>query len=193
MDYLQGVKELALRHGLKFHLDGARICNAEAATGIRLADWAATADTVSCCLSKGLSAPIGTVLVGDDDVIREARRVRKLFGGGMRQVGVIAAAGLVALRDMRARLVEDHRRAKVLAAGLNAKPGLAAEEPETNLVYVDTPKGKASAVAARFAEEKVLCIPIGPSRVRFVTHNDVDDDDVRRALSVALSEGDLTS
>ncbi len=193
LDYLREVRELTRRHGIKFHLDGARICNAEAATGIRLSDWAATADTVSCCLSKGLSAPIGTVLVGDDAVIREARRVRKLFGGGMRQVGIIAAAGLVALRDMRGRLVEDHRRAKILAEGLNAKPGLAAEEPETNLVYVDTPTGKASAVAARFAEDNVLCIPIGPSRVRFVTHNDVDDDDVQRALAVALSEEEFQS
>ncbi len=193
IDYLREVKELADRHGIKFHLDGARICNAEAATGIPLADWAATADTVSCCLSKGLAAPIGTVLVGTEEVIREARRVRKLFGGGMRQVGVIAAAGLVALRDMRGRLVEDHRRAKVLAAGLNEKPGLSAEEPETNLVYVATPKGAAASVAARFAKDDVLCIPIGPSRVRFVTHNDVDDEDVGRALAVDLKPEDLAS
>ncbi|MCA9322563.1 MAG: aminotransferase class I/II-fold pyridoxal phosphate-dependent enzyme [Planctomycetes bacterium] len=186
LDYVQTAAELARARGLKVHLDGARICNAAAATGIALSEWAAPFDSLTCCLSKGLAAPIGTVLMGDADFILAARRARKLFGGGMRQVGVIAGPALVALRDMRDRLVDDHRRARDLAAGLSRKPGLRAATPETNLVYMDTPEGQAASIAERFAEAGVLAIALDPSSIRFVTHHDIDDDDVARALAVSI-------
>ena len=186
LEYLRAVRAFADEHGLRVHLDGARIANAEAATGIPLAEWAACADTVSCCLSKGLAAPIGTILLGDATTMRRARRARKVLGGGMRQAGVIAAAGIIALRDMRGRLKEDHARARRLAEGLAAKEGVRVAPPETNLVYVETRKD-AGKIAARLEEEGVRTVALGPHTLRFVTHKDVHDDDVQRALEAPVS------
>lgn len=186
LDYMRDVRGLADEAGLRVHLDGARIANASIASGVSLADMAECAHSVTCCLSKGLSAPVGTVLMGDAEFIAEGRRVRKVLGGGMRQGGVIAAAGLVALRDMRERLADDHRRAASLAAGLDALEGWDVVVPETNIVYVDVP-GPAAAAAEAFGEHDVATIALGPETLRFVTHKDIDDPDVERALTAAAT------
>lgn len=181
LEYLQSVRGLAREEGLKVHLDGARIANAEAASGVSLAAWGACADSVSCCLSKGLGAPVGSLLVGDESFLREARRVRKLLGGGMRQAGLLAAAGLVALRDGRARLVDDHRRAADLARGFQAIPGVEVVAPETNMVYLAI-RGRAAAAQDVLGEAGVLTFALDADRMRFVLHKDLGDEDVTRAI-----------
>ena len=183
LDYVRDVGEFCREKGLTLHLDGARIANAEAATGISLADWAAPVDSVTCCLSKGLAAPTGTLLIGTRDFIARARRVRKVFGGGMRQVGILAAAGLVALRDMRARLVDDHRRASDLARALNELDEVDIVAPATNLVYANL-AFDAAPFADALESRDVLAISLGPRQIRFVTHADVDDESIARAVEV---------
>jgi threonine aldolase len=161
--------------GLKVHLDGARLFNAEVATGIPAREWCENVDTVSVCSSKGLGAPVGSLLAGDEETIREARRARKAFGGGMRQAGVIAAASLYAFEHHVERLVEDHERARKLAEGL-AKAGYAVEMPETNIVLVEV--GNPEKFLAELAEEGVLATPHTASTIRCVTHHDVGDEEV---------------
>lgn len=163
----------ARRLGLEVHLDGARLFNAEVATGIPAREWCHYAGTVSVCSSKGLGAPVGSLLAGEEETIREARRARKAFGGGMRQAGVIAAASLYAFEHHVERLAEDHERAKRLAAGLNAA-GYLVDPPETNIVLVhveDT--GEFLRVLAR---EGVLATPRSKSTVRLCTHLDVGNE-----------------
>jgi threonine aldolase len=172
------VLELARTSGLKVHLDGARLWNAHVATGVPLAELAAGFDTVSVCLSKGLGAPVGSVLVASADRIAEARVWRKRYGAGMRQVGIIAAAGRYALEHHVARLADDHARARRLAAGLGADPS----SVPTNIVVLDV--ADASIVAAKAREEGVLVSALGPRFLRLVTHLDVDDDAVDRAIDV---------
>lgn len=186
LDYMKSIRGLADEHGLRVHLDGARLCNASAATGISLSDYASVADSVSCCLSKGLGAPVGTVVAGSSEFVREARRVRKVFGGGMRQAGVLAAPGLVALRDMRERLVEDHRRAAELARGFSECPGLSVVDPETNMVYVTCP-GRAPTIADSLREHNVWTLALDADTLRFVTHKDLDDGDIRSATEAIKS------
>ncbi|QYJ16995.1 L-allo-threonine aldolase [Rubrobacter xylanophilus DSM 9941] len=169
----------ARRHGLRVHLDGARLFNAQVATGIPAREWAAHADTVSVCSSKGLGAPVGSLLAGDEETIREARRVRKAFGGGMRQAGVIAAAALYAFENNIERLAEDHERARRLAGGL-AAAGYEVEPPETNMVLVrveDVP-----GFLRELARREVLATPGRPGYVRFCTHLDVGDEEIERAV-----------
>lgn len=185
IDFIRNARAFTLRHGMKLHMDGARIANAAAATEIPLAEYASLADSVSCCLSKGLAAPVGTVLMGNAEFIRQGRRTRKLFGGGMRQAGVIAAAGLVALRDMRDRLSEDHQRARNLADGLNQRDEFSVVAPDTNLVYVSCP-GRAKEFEQACAKNDVLTLALNNDTLRFVTHKDIDDDDVNRVLEVSL-------
>lgn len=186
--YLDEARRFADRFGLKIHLDGARICNAAAASGVPLHEWAARADSLSCCLSKGLGAPVGTLLLGTREFIRQARRVRKLFGGGMRQAGVLAAAGLVALRDGRERLIEDHRRARVLAEGFASRPdGFEVVAPETNLLYMKL-RGRARRFQDACARAGVLALAIDDDLIRMVTHKDIDDADIARALAVSLED-----
>ena len=136
-EYIAEAGELCARHGMALHIDGARICNAAASLGVSLATYAAPADSVSVCLSKGLGAPVGSVLVGPADYIRKARRLRKALGGGMRQAGVLAAAGLVALRDILPRLEHDHVKMRMLAAGLASVPGISLRDgpPATNIAF----------------------------------------------------------
>ncbi|BCW94455.1 MAG: threonine aldolase [Thermoanaerobaculum sp.] len=187
---------VAHKYGLKVHLDGARIFNAAMALGTTAAELARGCDSVMFCLSKGLAAPVGSMLVGDADFIAEARRVRKLFGGGMRQVGVLAAAGIVALTTMVERLVEDHRRAKRLAEGLAELPGvvLDPERIQTNIVVFrlarpDLPGDETLPPNARFVaamkEHGVLCGAFGKEEVRMVTHYHITDPDVDHALAAA--------
>jgi threonine aldolase len=177
-DQVAAVQELARAHGLGLHLDGARLWNAHVATGTPLADLAAGFDTVSVCLSKGLGAPVGSVLASSAERIVEARVWRKRYGAGMRQVGVLAAAGLYALERHVARLTEDHARAKRLAEALGADPA----EVETNIVVLHT--GDAAAVARAAAEQDVLVSALGPQFLRLVTHLDIDDDGIDRAVDV---------
>jgi threonine aldolase len=185
------VREFCDRHGLLLHLDGARVCNAVVATGLAPAMIAAPFDSVSVCLSKGLGAPVGSVLLGSAEFARRAARARKLLGGGMRQAGIIAAAGLYALRHNIARLADDHRRARALAERIAAAGGLAVdlEAVETNMVFADTrPSGlRAAVVVKRLAARGVLCLDEGPFVVRFVTHLDVDDAGIEAASEIILS------
>ena len=172
------VVALAKEHGLGLHLDGARLWNAHVASGVPLAELAAGFDTVSVCLSKGLGAPVGSVLVSSAERIAEARVWRKRYGGGMRQVGILAAAGRYALAHNLARLADDHARARRLAAALGADPATV----ETNIVVLDVPA--AGAVAAKAREEGVLVSALGPRMLRLVTHLDIDDDGIDRAIDV---------
>ena len=168
---------------LRVHLDGARLFNAAVATGTPAREWAAHADTVSVCSSKGLGAPVGSLLAGDRETIHEARRARKAFGGGMRQAGVIAAAALHAFEYHVERLAEDHERARRLARGL-AEAGYEVEPPETNILLVRA-EGDAEGFLSALAREGVLATPMKAGQVRFCTHLDIGDEDVERTLEVA--------
>ena len=188
LEHILAVRGLCDRHELKLHLDGARLFNAVAATGIPAAKYAAAFDTVSICLSKGLGAPVGSVLVADAATIALARRARKLYGGGMRQAGIIAAAGRYALERNVARLADDQRRARWLAERLAALPGLEIDlaTVQTNMIFAGT-RGSgmpAADLVARLGEAGVLCLDEGPWTVRFVTHLDVDDADIEQAAAV---------
>jgi threonine aldolase len=176
---------LAKGRGLSVHLDGARLFNAAIATGIPGSVYAAQSDSVSFCLSKGLGSPVGSLLCGTREFVDKARRVRKLFGGGMRQVGVLAAAGIVALNTMIDRLAEDHRRAKRLAQGIAGLPGICveAESVQTNMVYFETAR-PASEFVQTLESEKVRCLATAPNRIRLVTHHDVDEEDIDRAIQI---------
>ncbi|MCA9103359.1 MAG: low specificity L-threonine aldolase [Planctomycetales bacterium] len=184
-----GVAELcgwARDNGLATHLDGARLFNAVAATGVAAADWAAPFDTVSVCFSKGLGAPVGSAIVGPRELIeRRAVRVRKLFGGGMRQAGVIAAGALYALEHHRQRLVDDHRAATAIAEAVRQCEGLSVlgGRAETNIVIfqIDAPPGTNRTMVDALAERGVLAITVGHTSVRLVTHLDVSLDDAVRA------------
>ena len=184
LERMRAVAAAARVHGLSVHLDGARLWNASVATGIPIAEWAAVADTVMMCFSKGLGAPIGSILAGPAPLIREARRVRKLWGGGMRQVGILAAACLHALDHNFARLAEDHRRARALAAGLAAAPGVTVDAPDTNLIYIRLERAAPDALALLAALEShgVRMSQYGPRLLRAVTHLDVDDRGITRAV-----------
>jgi threonine aldolase len=177
-----GVAAEARGLSIKVHLDGARLFNAAVATGLPAWEWCEHADTVSVCSSKGLGAPVGSLLAGDDETIREARRARKAFGGGMRQAGVIAAASLHAFEHHIERLAEDHERARKLAAGLE-KSGYTVEPPETNIILVEVEK--AEAFLRAFAEQGVLATPWGKSTVRMCTHLDIGDEETTAAIEAA--------
>jgi threonine aldolase len=167
------------------HMDGARLFNAEAASGVPASELASGATTVMCCLSKGLCAPVGSLLAGAEDLMREARLARKRLGGGMRQAGVLAAPGLVALRDMVDRLPEDHARAARLAEAVVSRwpeCGLDPAAVRTNIVTFVHPEP--DKLLAYLERNGVLAHAIAPDTVRFVTHHDVDDAAIERAISV---------
>lgn len=176
----------ARSHGLKTHLDGARLMNAVVATGIEAARWAKHFDTVGICFSKGLGAPVGSALAGPNDLIRDALRRRKVLGGGMRQAGVLAAAALFALDHHVDRLAEDHANARRLADGIRRIDELVLdpEEVDTNIVFfrVDSSWGTAGELSAALAERGVQMLATGPQTLRAVTHLDVDEKAVDRAL-----------
>jgi threonine aldolase len=186
-EYTRAVSDLAHSHGMLLHLDGARIFNAAIALGVPAADLAAPADSVTFCLSKALCAPVGSVLCGSRDFIERARRIRKQLGGGMRQAGVIAAAGIVAMESMIDRLAEDHARAKALARGLAAIPGvqIISGQPASNMVFVELDEAvpvDAAQVAAALAKKGVKVGTIGTRRFRLVTHYWIDDTAVNSAV-----------
>ncbi|MEM7409769.1 MAG: low specificity L-threonine aldolase [Myxococcota bacterium] len=180
LDALRAACEAGRELGLGLHLDGARLWNAVIETGVPATDWAAPFDTVSFCLSKGLGAPVGSLVCGSRERIREVHRARKLLGGGMRQAGILAAAGLHALDHHIARLADDHAHARRLAEGLEAR-GIAVEgAPETNIVMFRARNTRAFAGALR--ERSVLANPVAPGRFRAVTHLDVSRADIDEAL-----------
>lgn len=177
---------VAHRHSLPVHLDGARIHNSAAALGVPAAEIAEGCDTVMFCLSKGLGAPVGSVLVGDTDAMDEARRIRKTFGGGMRQAGIVAAAALVAFDEVLPTLGEDNRRARTLGDRLAGIPGIDLDPTtvETNIIcfgFTDEAGIGASDLAAALAEEGILVHALGHDFVRMVTHYHITDDDIQRA------------
>jgi threonine aldolase len=182
------VRKVCDESGLLFHLDGARIWNAHVATGIPLAELVRPFDTVSVCFSKGLGAPIGSMVLGSAEFIEKARRERKLFGGGMRQVGIIAAAALFAVRNNIARLAEDHANARLLGEGLNETRPFAVDmgRLQTNIVVAKIKDGTSSdAMAERLKEIDVWAIPFGRDRLRLVTHLDVSREDCLDVVSRA--------
>lgn len=182
---LRELAALARERKLRVHLDGARLWNAHVVTGVTIADYAACADTVMMCFSKGLGAPVGSILTGSAEHVRAARRVRKRWGGGMRQVGILAAACLHALDHHVARLADDHRRARRLAEGFAGASGAQVIAPDTNIVFVDLapPAPDANTMVARLAERGVRMSAYGPRRVRAIAHLDVDDQGIERAIT----------
>ncbi len=186
-EYVRNAADVARSYDLKLHIDGARIFNAAVALGVDVKELVAPADSVTFCLSKGLSAPVGSVVCGSQEFIAEARRVRKVLGGGMRQAGVIAAAGIVALTEMVDRLAEDHANARRLAEGLAQIPGFDIDLARvyTNIVYFDVTNGATAAeVQARAQEAGVLILATGPYRIRAVTHYGIESHDIDEALNV---------
>ncbi len=184
---LQEVWDGAHDAGLPVHLDGARVFNAAAALGISVAELTRGFDTVMFCLSKGLGAPVGSMLVGSREAIDEARIHRKALGGGMRQAGVLAAAGLIALEEMPSRLVEDHANARLLAEAIAAEPTaeIDLDAVQTNIVIFKLrDNGDASAFCVALKEKGVLASAVGPHSVRFVTHYDVDKAACAKAASI---------
>lgn len=185
----RAIRAVAQRHGLPVHLDGARLWNAAVATGMTEAALAACADTVMVTLSKGLGCPVGSMLAGSAELIERARIVRRRLGGSMRQAGILAAAGLYALEHHRERLADDHRRARALADGVRGLDAFRVIEPETNIVMLDIVRDDltASAVLEKLKQSGVLMTEFTATRVRAVTHLDVDDEGIERAVQALTS------
>jgi threonine aldolase len=187
-EYTDKLGELAKSYGLKVHVDGARIFNASTALGVPVDRLVSAADSVSVCLSKGLGAPVGSVIVGSQEFIAKAKKLRKTLGGGMRQVGVLCAAGLVALHDMVGRLKDDHHKCRILAEGLNGIDGLHVnlDAVHTNIVFVNITADSipgAEELCEAMKHEGVLAIPMSHTRFRFVTHHQISEDDIRYTLA----------
>ncbi len=185
--YTRAVGELAHENSLSLHLDGARIFNAAVSLGVSARELAEAADSVTFCLSKGLSAPVGSVLCGSSEFIAKAHRIRKQLGGGMRQAGILAAAGIVALETMVDRLVEDHKRARYLAEGLSFLPWLVMDKgtPYTNMIFMSLSAAfpeDAQAVAEMLTRQDVKVGVVGKRRFRLVLHNWIDDQAVEKAI-----------
>jgi len=182
--YTEKLGELAVKHGLILHLDGARMFNAAAALGVSPKEIVGPSDSVSICLSKGLGAPVGSVLVGSKTDLAEAHRWRKMFGGGMRQAGVIASAGIYALENNIERLSEDHKRARRLAEALNEMPAFSIDldTVQSNIVFIGTGKGKTQEVISALSEQGVEILDIDDSTVRAVFHLHITDEDLEKAI-----------
>lgn len=192
VDYTAQVAEVAHRNGLKLHIDGARIFNAAAALGIKAEALVKDADSITFCLSKALCAPVGSVLCGSGEFIHRARKLRKQLGGGMRQAGILAAAGIVALQEMVPLLPDDHRRAHLLAQGLKSVPGLVVETdpPQTNMVFTrldDASPLTGSELVMLAAEKGLRFGMVGERRFRMVLHHWIDDAAVTKAVDVLNS------
>jgi threonine aldolase len=184
LEHIDALADAARRHGLAMHMDGARVFNAQVASGVPVARITRDIDLVSVCLSKGLGAPVGSLVLGDDERVANCRRLRKALGGGMRQAGVLAAAGLIALEEGPALMAEDHRRARALAEALAGMPGveLDLDAVQSNLVMTTT-RGDAYEAEAALARNGILTYALGPRRVRFVFHRDLDDDALDAAVT----------
>jgi threonine aldolase len=188
LETLREIRGIASTHGMAVHLDGARMFNASIATGTPVHEIAAQADSVTFCLSKGLGAPVGSVVVGARAFVERARRARKMLGGGMRQAGILAAAGIVALERMVDRLREDHENARVLAEGLTTLPGIHMDlsKVQTNIVIFEVRRKDldAAGLVLKLGEQGIKCFSISPDRIRMVTHKDVDRNGILRTLDV---------
>ena len=191
IEELKKLRLLADEYGLLMHLDGARLWNASVATGIALKEYASLFDSVSLCFSKGLGAPVGSVIAGSEDFIRRAHYYRKVFGGGMRQAGILAAAAIYAIDHNFERLAEDHRRAHILAEAINELPPFVVNlrTVETNIVIMDTSIAGLSApyVVEKLAEKGLRISAISPTRLRAVTHLHFDDNDLDQAIEILKS------
>jgi threonine aldolase len=187
-DYMQAVRDIARRHDLKIHVDGARFFNAAVALGVAPDKLAADADSVSFCLSKGLAAPVGSMVCGNKDFIARARRARKLVGGGMRQAGVLAAAGIVALNEMVDRLAEDHANARKLAEGLAEFPGVTIDlsQIKSNIVFFEFARDDMTVeqILKKLEDEGARMLPVGVGRIRAVTHYHITSEDIDYTLGV---------
>ena len=183
------VAAVAHRHGAKVHLDGARLFNAAVALGVDPSQLVENCDSVNVCLSKGLAAPVGSVLAGSAEFVARARKFRKMVGGGMRQAGILAAAGIVALEEMVDRLAEDHANARVLAEGIHGLPGatvdLSAVQTNIVVIEIDRPDMTAAQFLSRMAEQGVKLTAFGGKKVRAVTHYGIERGDVELAVEVA--------
>lgn len=179
-DVIRRAAEICKKNKLGFHLDGARVFNALQENGVDPLTYGAQFDTISICLSKGLGAPVGSLLIGPADFIKKARRVRKVFGGGMRQAGIIAAGGIFALKNNVKRLADDHRRAREIAEILEKKSWIESViPPQTNIVVGHLKAGlNEYEVVEKIAETGILCVPFGKGRIRFVAHLDINDDHI---------------
>jgi threonine aldolase len=186
LDAMEETAAVAREAGIRIHLDGARLWNAAIASGIPERRYADLSDTVSVCFSKGMGAPIGSVVCGTTETIQRGRHVRKRLGGGMRQVGILAAAALHALDHHRDRMVEDHRRAHHLAKGVREITSLEVEpdQVETNIVIIGLKEGTPADWCAALAEAGVLVVPFGKASIRAVTHLDITDEGIERSLAV---------
>lgn len=186
-DDLAAVRALADEHDLPVHLDGARLFNAAVALGVPASRLAQYADSMAFSLCKGLACPVGSVLCGSEEFIGEARRYRKMLGGGMRQAGIIAAAGVYALENMVDRLADDHENASSLAEGLASMPGIElAPPPQSNLVYFTVEGWSLGELVRRLEERQVLCLDEG-ARIRMVTHYGIGGDDVEQTVAIVRS------
>jgi threonine aldolase len=190
LEVMDAVKAIGDAHDIAVHVDGARIFNAVVATGIPAREYASRAHSITFCLSKGLGCPVGSVLCGTREFIGKARRVRKMLGGGMRQAGILAAAGLYALEHNIDRLAEDHANAKRLSEAIVGAPGITPDpfDPPTNMIYFNTEKPADSFVAA-LKEQRVWCNATGRNRIRMVTHLDVVAEDIARAEAAVRKVG----
>ncbi len=188
LEQIRAIGEWARGNGLLMHLDGARLWNAVVAAGIAAAEYARHFDSVSVCFSKGMGAPVGSALAGSKEFVAKAKRIRKLFGGGMRQAGIIAAAALYAMDNNIERMADDHRNAQILAAAIADTPGLRLKPPkvETNLVWfeADPDLGTAKEIAGRLREKGVLVSASGPQVMRACTHLDVSTNHCEQAADV---------
>ncbi|NOX89818.1 MAG: low-specificity L-threonine aldolase [Calditrichaeota bacterium] len=186
LDEIKKMRKLAKKNDLKMHLDGARLWNASVATGISLKEFAKHFDSVSLCFSKGLGAPIGSVVAGDEEFIDRAHYYRKAYGGGMRQAGILAAAALYAIENNFERMAEDHRRARVLAEAINEMPGFVVNllTVQTNIVIIDTSLTghPAPEIADKLLELGVRVLAFAQTRIRMVTHLHITDKDIDRTI-----------
>lgn len=188
IEAMAAYREVADRHGMRVHLDGARVFNAAVALGVPVAEITRHVDSVNFCLSKGLRSPVGSVLCGPAAFIDRARIWRKRLGGGMRQSGILAACGLVSLRTQVERLAEDHANARLMAEGVQEVAGLSVDMPsvQTNILMVDT-DGPAPEWSAALAQRGLWCMAMGPHRLRFVFHADVNEQMTREAVDILRS------
>lgn len=186
VEVIAEIKKLAEKYKLFFHLDGARIWNASVKTGITVKEYASYFDTVSCCLSKGLGAPVGSIIAGTKEFVKEAYRIRKAWGGGMRQAGILAAAGLYALMNNIERLKEDHEKAQILAKAINDIPSLEinSETVQTNIIVFKPLKISVEESIEKCKEKGLLITPGSIGYLRAVTHLDISSDDINKAVEI---------
>ncbi len=188
VDEIKKIRTVSDKHNLKMHLDGARLWNASAATGIPIKEYAQYFDSVSLCFSKGLGAPIGSIITGSKEFIDRAHYYRKLYGGGMRQAGILAAAAIFAVDNNFERLTEDHRRARILGDAVNLLPGFVVDlhTVQTNIVIIDTSLNSRSAqqIALDLADKGVRVIPFSPTRIRMVINLHVTDEQIEQVIEV---------